>query len=99
MIIAIIGFIFAMVGIYGYYNDLYLLLYVGGLVTIIEYGIGLYTKELKGLTSPIIFAIIGIICVKKIILGFFLGICFENIITGILSVILILVTGKKGLVK
>lgn len=95
MIIGIIGFILAIVGIIGYYLNISILLYIGGVFSIIEIIQGIVSGQSKTIISPMIFGIIGMIMIKPMVDGFCLGLCIENIVLFILGIIFLIFVSKK----
>ena len=87
------------IGIYGYYSDNYILLYIGAAITIFEIIIEICTDQLKSLYTIFLACILGIIITKDFLIGCCIGICFESIISAVFGLILLLVTflaSKKG---
>ena len=80
MILGIICFIFACLGIYGFYNDIYILTYIGFGLSIFECILGKIEGTLKSMQTTIVSAIIGWIVTKNFWLGISIGVCFENAI-------------------
>lgn len=99
MMLGILGFIFSLLGIVGYFNGLPLMAVIGAAYIIIEAIIGLSTGELRNISTYII----------AICIGFFISIfakintlstiaaalCFEEIVIGITSIIVLIVFGIK----
>ena len=96
MIVGIIGFILAILGILGYYNDILVLLYIGGIFTIVESIFGFITGQSRGFFPEILFGIIGMIFVKPLLQGFMFGLCIENVVMFIFGSILMVIAYKKG---
>ena len=80
MVLGIICFIFAVAGIIGFYNDLYILTYIGFGLSIFECLLGRFEGTSKTMLTTVIAGIIGWIFVKDFWLGLAIGVCFENAI-------------------
>lgn len=99
MILGLITAIFAVAGIVGYYNNLYYLTYIGGIITILETLRGLFTNQLKTINPSILAFIIGWVAIRRFWLGGLLGLCFEYVIMGVGSILLLIIVaviGKKA---
>lgn len=98
MIMCIISTIFGVLGIVGYYFGTVWLLYLGGAFTVLENLRGFITGQLKTLSVLIFSAFTGW-CLTHTFNGICLGICFENVICGILGMLftlfLICIAPKK----
>lgn len=80
MVLGIIVFVFACCGIYGFYNNLYVLTYIGFVFVLFECILGRIEGTLKSMQTTIIAGIIGWIIVQDFWLGIAIGACFENVI-------------------
>lgn len=94
MILGTISFILSCLGIYGYFSENFILLYIGLGAVIVEHFIGIYSGEQKGLST----VWLAIICAVGMIIGGFnplnaiaLCLCFEGSICYVLGIILIIV--------
>ena len=90
MVLGIICFLFACLGIYGFYNEIYLLTYLGLGLCLFENIIGIIEGTSKTIMPTIIAGIIGWIIIDNFWLGIALGICFENVIMFIGGCIMLL---------
>lgn len=91
MVLGIISFIFACAGIYGFYNDIYILTYIGFGLSIFECILGKIEGTLKSMQTTIIASIIGWIVVGEFWLGVAIGVCFENVIMFIGGCLMIII--------
>lgn len=80
MILGIICFIFCCLGIYGFYNEIYLLTYIGFVLCLIENIIGRLNNSSKTIIPFLIGCIIGYLITKNFWLGIAIGACYENAI-------------------
>lgn len=91
MILGIITTIFSSLGIYGFFTNNYVLLYIGMGFVIFEHAIGIRSGQQKGLTTvwiSLLFAF-GMICAgSNWINAIALCLCFEGTICFILGIIL-----------
>lgn len=94
MLLGIICFIFACGGIYGFYNDVYILTYIGFGLCLFENVLGRIDGSSKTLQFFLISCLIGWIVVKDFWLGISIGACFENIISFVGGVIMIIIGSK-----
>lgn len=94
MLLGSINFVFAIAGIFGFYNDLYILTYIGFGLCLIESILGRLEGTLKSMNTTIIAGIIGWLITKKFWLGIAIGVCFENVIMFIGGIIMIYITNK-----
>ena len=97
MIIGIVCFIFSILGIYGFYNDFYILTYIAFILCLIQNIIGRINGSSKTIMPFLISCILGIFVIKNFWLGLVIGACFENAIMfiGGLIVIFYLKNNKK----
>lgn len=91
MLLGIICFIFAVAGIIGFYNDLYILTYIGFVLVIFECLLGKFEGTLKSMQTTIIAGVIGWIVVGEFWLGVAIGVCFENVIMFIGGCLMIII--------
>lgn len=93
MIIGIIVFLFCVAGVYGFYNGLIFLTYIGMILAIIEMIIGFIKKESKSLMSLwlcVILACGAAIAGNDFIQSLAIFLCFENISLFIVGCFLLL---------
>ena len=74
-------------GIIGFYQDFYITMYIGAILTTIELFIGYYSGQLKSLWLSVFSCFIGMIATNNILNGIAIGLCFENTISYILGII------------
>lgn len=94
MIVAVIVFIFCVLGIYGYYDGNFLLTYIGAMLWIIQEFIGISTSQQKGCTTTIISMLIGIaltIAGNNFFQSISVCLCFENVICFVGGLIFMLI--------
>jgi len=89
MILGFVCFLLSLLGIYGFYNDIYILTYFAFIFSLFENILGRLNGSSKTLMPFIIFCIIGVFFTKNFWLGLSIGACFETIITFIGGIILI----------
>ena len=98
MILGIICFILSLLGIYGFYNELYILTYIAFGFCLFDNVLGRLFGTLKSMKIFFLACIIGFIIVKKFWLGIAIGVCFEEVISfigGIIYIGFMLILGKK----
>lgn len=96
MIIGIIVFIFCVLGIFGYFDGNILLTYIGFAFASIEHVLGIYTGAEKGLTTVWMAALCAFgmaIAGNNLIESIAICLCFENVISFSLGVILLCTVG------
>ena len=91
MLLGIICFIFAIAGIVGFYNDLYILTYISFGLSIFECLLGKSEGTLKSIRTTIIAGVVGWIIVGEFWLGAAIGVCFENVIMFIGGCLMIII--------
>jgi hypothetical protein len=88
MIIGLIATSLGVVGSIGFFSGNFTLVAIGGIAAFIEILIGIYTGELRSITTAVIAAIVGVLYASTasipIALGVVIGLCFESAISGIL---------------
>lgn len=89
MLFGFICFVFAIVGIIGFYNDSYILTYIGFGFCFLENILGRITDNSKTMQFFWFGCLIGWIIVKDFWLGISIGACFEGAIAFIGGVIII----------
>ncbi len=97
MLVGFIGFIFAVLGIYGFYTANIVLLYLGMSFTILEHIIGIISGQQKGLGTvwlALFICLILIINGVNWLQSIAICLCFENVISFVLGLILLLIVGK-----
>lgn len=97
MIIGLIVFIFCTLGVYGYYDGNIALTYIGFGLAIIEHIIGISSGAEKGATT----IILSILCAlgmafagNNLIESIAICLCFENVISFVFGIIIMLIMGK-----
>lgn len=90
MIISLICLIFSLLGIYGYFNDLYILTYIGFIFVLFQEVFGKLSGQSKTMEFFLIACFIGCVITKKFLIGISIGACFENTIFTILGLIFML---------
>ena len=98
MIIGLIVFIFSCVGIYGYFNEIFILTYIVTILCVIEEFIGIGSEQQKGFFAiplSIMFGIGAKVAGKSFLLSSSIFMCFENVITFIFGVVLFVIIGNK----
>ena len=95
MIFGIICFIVSLVGIHGFYNDIYILTYLSFLLCLFENIVGRLNGSSKTMMPFFISCLIGFLFTKKIWLGFSIGACFENVITFAGGFVFLLILNKN----
>lgn len=95
MILGIICFLFSILGVYGFYNDLYFLTYIAFVLCFLENLLGRFNGSSKTIMPFFIACIIGIIFTRDFWLGISIGSCFETIITFVGGIILLLFIKNK----
>jgi uncharacterized membrane protein len=91
MLLAIVGTILGLIGVYGFFTGYLILPIIAGVFGIIENLIGIFSGQQKSLMTAIIACIIGVIYSSSVGLPFWIGIiigmCFESALMGIISVV------------
>ena len=98
MILGIIVFILSSLGIYGFFNDISTLLYIALAAVLFEYLLGYFSGQLKnlgGMWFAIICALGMITAGYNWLIAISLCLCFENIISFILGLILMFIVSRK----
>ena len=97
MILGIIGFVLNMLALYGWFTGNYVLVYIGGIFTIIVDLIGLYEGTNRTvLLSIVVPILVGLIFFDPSIVGACAGISFVSAIFFILGVLVMLFAAKSG---
>ena len=96
MINCFIIMIFSILGIFGFYSDVKLLLTIAGIILIIDNLYSFISGQLKSLGLPIFASIIGLIIVDDIWQGICIGLCFETIISSLLGFLMIAFFAKNN---
>lgn len=90
--LSIITSITSVLGIIGFIINVPIIIYIGGIVYILETINGLVTGELRNITLTIITLIISIvisnICNYSILQGVCFGLCIESVLMTLLSLVL-----------
>lgn len=94
MLFGSICFVFAIAGIIGFYNDLYILTYIGLGLCLFESVLGRLEGTLKSMNTTIIAGILGWLITKNFWLGIAIGVCFENVIMFIGGIVMMYITSK-----
>jgi hypothetical protein len=93
MIVGLIVTGLGVVGSVGFFSGNLTLVAIGGIAALVEILIGIYTGELRSITTAVIGAILGVIYAStagiSIWLGFVIGLCFESAISGVLSLVVV----------
>lgn len=95
MLLGILGYIFSIAGIVGYYIDIPVLTIIATIFIIIEALIGLFSGELRNIKTYILAIIIGL-CVAyfkdlNIPSTIAVALCFEELVMGIMSIIYLII--------
>ena len=99
MILGFICFVLSLLGIYGFYNDVYILTYIAFVFCLFENILGRLDGSLKTIIPFLLFCILGVIFTKDLWLGLSIGACFENsifFVIGIFFMIFVYFTSKNN---
>lgn len=92
IILGIFAMILPAIGIYGFYSDNFILLYIGAAAAVFINIVGICTNQLKSLYTVFLACIIGVTITGKFLVGCCIGICFESIIASVFGYFLLAVT-------
>lgn len=97
MILGILGFVFSIMGIVGYFNGMSVLLAISAVCIVAEAVIGLCTGELRSLSTYIVAVIIGyfvaVFTKANVLSTVAVALCFEDLVLGIISLVYLTVIG------
>lgn len=106
MIIGIIVFLFCAAGIYGFYNGLIFLTYIGMALSIVEMIGGVVTKQSKSLWTLwlcILLSFGSLLAGNNFFVSLAILLCFENVILFIIGLFLLFIGSstrkKRGRIK
>ena len=94
MIIGIIGFILSSLGIYGFYSEHFILMYIGMIATISEHIIGIITKQARNngvLGWVLAISIFLMLRGMNWLVAISICLCFENVIMFALGSIMMII--------
>ena len=95
MLLGIIVFMSSCIGIYGFYNDLYILTYISFILCLFENVLGRLTGASKSMSIFFVSCLIGWIIEEKFWIGIAVGGLFENVITFIGGCLLVAIIGSS----
>lgn len=101
MLLYVLGFVFSLLGIIGYFLEISAFIVVAFIYILAEALIGLYTGELRSIGTYVFAVVIGFLVAiftkTNIFLTIIVALCFEEFTMGVISIIFLIISimGKK----